>query len=434
MDLPIKKGATVSVLGLGRSGMAVISYFARRGVSLYAFDDGAVSDEKKAYLASLGVPLFTHGKGELRGEYVFRAPAVRPDTPRLVRAALRGAYVLTEAEYVMLLSPSRVFAVTGSDGKTTTSSYLADLLSHTGRRIHLGGNIGRCLLPLLDDMTEHDFCVMELSSFQLMACSAPIHTGAITNLTENHLNWHTDMAEYAAAKERLLQLSARRVLRGGLFEGWDAVRFSSCGTGDYTLKGHTLYGRGVALCHRSDLCLSGIHNVENLLAAAACAEEYVTPWQVKETARRFRGAAHRMEWVRTVAGVRFYNSSIDTTPARTAVTVNALKDMGGRILLLCGGKDKGLSFAPLAELIRQTKARVYLFGEAEEKIASTLRAHGISYTSSGSMQNAALTAYGDAKGGDAVLLSPACTSFDAFADFEARGEAFRYLVGKIKEK
>ncbi len=434
MDITIKKGTTVSVLGLGRSGMAVIEYFAPRGVTLYAFDDGDVSMEKKERLSALGVPCFDKGRGELRGEYVFRAPAVRPDAPRVVRAALRGARILTEAEYVLSRTPARVFAVTGSDGKTTTASYLADLLSHTGRRVYLGGNIGRCLLPLLDEMKKDDLCVTELSSFQLMGLTASVAIGAVTNLTENHLNWHKGMAEYAAAKERLLKLSAHRVLRTGLFPAWDAVRFSADSGGDYTLRGDTLCGRGVALCQRSDMCLSGLHNVENLLAAAACAEAYVTPHDVRMTARRFRGAPHRMEWVRTVSGVRFCNSSIDTTPARTAVTLTALGEAGGRLFLLCGGRDKGLSFAPMISLIRQTNARVYLFGEAEEKIAAVFRAEGLGYTASGCMENAVLTAYGDADADDTVLLSPACTSFDAFADFEARGEAFRYLVGKIKEK
>lgn len=434
MIMPIQKGETVSVLGLGRSGMAVIEYFAPRGVSLFAYDDGVLSEEKKARLSSLGVPLLLGKEHELRGRYVFRAPAVRPDEPRLVRAALRGASILSETEYTLALAPTRIFAVTGSDGKTTTSSYLADLLSHTGRKVYLGGNIGRPLLPLLDGMTKDDFCVAELSSFQLASFGARVDTGVVTNLSENHLNWHLDMAEYTAAKERLLHLSSRRVLREGLFPSWEAIRFSSSGVGDYTLRGETLYGRGLALCKKEDIRLSGMHNIENLLSAAAAAEAFVAPHHVKETARRFGGVAHRLEWVKRVRGVCFYNSSIDTTPTRTAATVRALAEKHARIFLLCGGKNKGLSFEPLALLAKSFLLRLYLFGDAAEEIAQTLRKAGVSYTVSDTMENAVLTAYGDATAGDALLLSPACASFDAFADFEARGEAFRFLVGKIKEK
>ncbi len=434
MDITIKKGMTASVLGLGRSGMAVIEYLAPRGVSLFAYDDGEVSKHVRERLRTLGVPLFARGEGEIRGDTVFRSPAVRPDAPRLCRAALRGARITSEAELFLSLCPAPVFAVTGSDGKTTTASFLADLLSHTGRRVYLGGNIGRSLLPVLDGMTEKDLCVMELSSFQLAALDASLYTGVVTNLTENHLNWHKSMAEYVGAKRRLITLAERCVLRAGLFPEENAVRFSSLGEGDYFLRDGTLYGRGLALCALADMRLSGRHNAENLLAASAAAEGLVTPAEVKATARRFAGAPHRMEWVGDKDGVHFYNSSIDTTPSRTAVTVRALSERGHKLLLLCGGREKGLALDILADTVKESGARVYLFGEAEERIAAALRERGISYTASGSMERAILDAYRDAREGDTVLLSPACTSFDAFADFEARGEAFRFAVGKLKKK
>ena len=434
MHIPLNKGMTASVLGLGRSGMAVIEYLAPRGLGICAYDDGEVSPAVRARLSALGVPLFERGEGELRGELVFRAPAVRPDTPRLCRAALRGARITSEAELFLNLCPARVYAVTGSDGKTTTSSYLADLLSHTGRRVYLGGNIGRSLLPVLDGMTAEDLCVFELSSFQLSMLEARVHCGVVTNISENHLNWHKSMAEYTAAKRHLLSLSEKRVLRAGLFPREDAVRFSTEEQADYFLRNGVLCGRGLALCHESDLRLSGRHNAENLLAAAAAAEAFVTPAEVKATARRFAGAPHRMEWVAERSGVHFYNSSIDTTPSRTAVTVAALSERGHRLLVLCGGREKGLSFAPLTDALTRARARIYLFGEAAERIAASLRAEGVSYTVSGSMEQALCDAYADAERGDTVLLSPACTSFDAYADFEARGEAFRFAVGKLKEK
>ena len=426
---------SVSVLGLGRCGMAVIEYFAPRGVRLFAFDDADIppDDARALRLRALGVPLFTRGEGELRGDFVFRAPAIRPDTPRLCRAALRGMTVLTEAELFMHLCPARIFAVTGSDGKTTTSSMLASLLETTGRRVYLGGNIGRSLLPFADEMTKEDLCVLELSSFQLTDMDAHASVGVLTNLSPNHLNWHRDMAEYAAAKRRLLSMSDKRVLRTALFEDTAGVRFSADADGDYCCRGGLLWGRGVPLCRSTDLRLPGVHNIENLLAAAAAAEEYIKPSDVCSVARRLAGAPHRMQWVGDVRGVHFYDSSIDTTPSRTAVTLAAMHAAGHRISLLCGGAEKGLSFEPLVLAAKKFRARIYLFGAAEERIAKALREYRVPYTVCGDLGTAIGYAFSHACENETVLLSPACTSFDAFADFEARGEFFRHTVANLSK-
>lgn len=425
MAIRIEKQHTVSVLGLGRSGMAVIEYLRKKGIAVYAFDDGMPSEAVRARLCALDVPLYARGVGEVRGDFVFRAPVIRPDAPRLCRAALRGARILSEAEFFLSLCPAPVYAVTGSDGKTTTASLLASLLARTGRCVYLGGNIGKSLLPSLDGMTENDLCVMELSSFQLSDMKASVACGVITNLSPNHLNWHRDMAEYTASKERLLGMAHKRVLRQGLFPAADAVRFSADTNAAYTLREGRLYGRNVPLCAASELRLAGKHNVENLLAASAAAESLITPADVRFVARTFTGVPHRMEYVCEKNGVRFYNSSIDTTPSRTCVTLAAMQNSGRRILLLCGGAEKGLSFEVLADAIRQSGARAYLFGEAREKIALALLKNGISYTASADMKTALSLAYADAQKGDIILLSPACTSFDAFTDFEARGACFR---------
>ena len=233
-----EKNDIASVCGLGRSGRALINHLVRRGVRVYAFDDAPreMLGDLPLWLSSLDVPLFAAGQGETRGQFVFRTPAMRPDHPRLLRAALRGAVVLGEAEYFAMLSPARVYAVTGSDGKTTTATMLAGLLRTAGKRVYLGGNIGRSLLPFLDEMTGEDVCVLELSSFQLMDMEAPYYTGVVTNITPNHLNWHTGMAEYTSAKRRLPLLSERRVLPCGVFDELSALRFDGAGAGDFTLR------------------------------------------------------------------------------------------------------------------------------------------------------------------------------------------------------
>ena len=432
MKRDFKCGDSVSVLGLGRSGMAAVEYFSKKGATVYAFDDAPreTLGDRCERLRALGVPLLSSSE-EIRGDLVFRSPAIRPDSPRLCRARLRGATVTGEAEYFARLCPAPVFAVTGSDGKTTTASYLAALLESTGRRVYLGGNIGRSLLPFLDEITENDLCVLELSSFQLMDFEAPVFAGVVTNLSPNHLNWHKDMAEYAAAKARLLSLASHRVIGKTAFEDVSGVRFSASADADYTVRGGVLFGRGVPLCRESDVFLLGRHNVENLLAAAAASEAFVTPRAVRTVARHFSGAPHRLEPLGEKRGVCFYNSSIDTTPSRTEASLAALEGRCKKIFLLLGGRAKGLSLSPLLDAVRASGARPYLFGEARETVADALDGAGIPYTVASSMETAARLAFADAEEGDAVLLSPAFTSFDAFADFEARGEAFRYVVKNI---
>jgi len=432
MKRDFKASDSVSVLGLGRSGMAAVEYFVKKGATVYAFDDAPeeLLGDKCRRLRALGVPLLSSDE-EIRGDLVFRSPAIRPDTPRLCRARLRGATVTGEAEYFARFSPAPVFAVTGSDGKTTTSSYLAALLESTGRRVYLGGNIGRSLLPFLDEITENDLCVLELSSFQLMDFETSVYAGVVTNLSPNHLNWHKDMAEYAAAKKRLLSCAAHKVLNKAVFLDAEGVRFSGCEQADYAVRGGVLFGRGVPLCKEGEVLLPGRHNIENLLAASAASEALITPFAVSSVARRFSGAPHRLEPLGNRHGIFFYNSSIDTTPSRTAASLAALRGRHKRIFLLLGGRTKGLPLSPLADTVKESGARPYLFGEAREEIAHALDKAGISYTAAASMEIAARLAFADAERGDAVLLSPACTSFDAYADFEARGEAFRYVVKNI---
>ncbi len=436
--LPRRKD-TASVFGMGRSGRALVAHLVREGVRTYAFDDRAADalGDLPLWLSSLGVPLLAGGAHEARGQFVFRTPAMRPDHPALCRAALRGAVVMGEAEYFALLCPAPIIAVTGSDGKTTTATMAAGLLSEMGRRVYLGGNIGRSLLPFLSEMTEADLCVLELSSFQTMDMTCPFHTGVVTNLSPNHLNWHKSMAEYTEAKHRLVTLAERRVLRHGLFAKESAWRFSLSGEGEFTLSDGWLRGYGIPLCPRHEVRAAGDHNIENLLAAAAATAPFVSPAAVRRFAARFSGVPHRQEPVGEKEGVRYINSSIDTTPTRTAATLAALKTEG-RVLLLLGGRGKGLSPDPLCDALRGRDACCFLFGEMGEAFSRALAGVGVPHYRYDTMREAFFAAAARARAGDAVLLSPAATAYDAFVDFEARGEAFRALVkeyiGENKEK
>lgn len=427
-----KKNDTASVVGMGRSGRALVSHLTEMGVHVYAFDDkprealGDLPDR----LSALGVPLLAGGEGELRGGFVFRSPSVRPDAPRLCRAALRGATVWGEAEYFAALCPCPIYGVTGSDGKTTTATMIASLLASTGRRVHLGGNIGRSLLPFLSDIKPNDACVLELSSFQLMDFSVPLDTGVVTNLSPNHLNWHIDFAEYAAAKERMVSLSRRVILEEGLFARVSALRFSARGEGDVTVKDGYVTAFGVPLFSASRLRLKGEHNLKNLLAATAALADRVTPRALLSFAETFGGVPHRMEKVGEKRGITFLNSSIDTTPTRTAATMAALEE--GRILLLLGGRGKHLPLAPLREAAGRAK-KVYLFGETQGENAAFLRKHSLPHLACGSMEAALFAAYTEAEAGDTVLLSPAATAYDAYRDYEERGDTFRRLVSELPE-
>ncbi len=429
-----KRNDTVSVIGLGRSGRALISHLTAKGIRVHAFDDAKreTLGDIPLWLSSLGVPLYANGEGELRGDFVFRSPSVRPDAPRICRAALRGATVWGEAEYFAALCPCPIYAVTGSDGKTTTATMLSRLLSSAGRKNYLGGNIGRSLLPFLSEMKPSDACVLELSSFQLMDFEGSFHTGIVTNLSPNHLNWHTDFKEYAAAKLRLAELSHLAVLDKALFPHLAARRFSYGEEAELCVRNGYIYAFGVPLFPMTEMRLRGVHNLKNLLAAAAALAETVTLALLLDFARRFGGVPHRMEWVAERQGVTFINSSIDTTPTRTAATVAAYESGKGKLLLLLGGKGKKLPLAPLEEAMRRV-GKAYLFGDMEMPLADFMKQRGLPYLCCGTMEAALLSAYAEAESGDSILLSPGATAYDAYLDYEERGEAFRKIAEGLPE-
>lgn len=236
------------------------------------------------------------------------------------------------------------------------------------------------------------------------------------------------MAEYIAAKRRICTLASRLVLPSGLFPELPATRFGEEADADFALWEGMLLGYGIPLCRESDVRVAGVHNRRNLLAAAAAAAPLVTPHAVRDYARRFAGVSHRMECVGAHAGVRYLDSSIDTTPTRTARTLSALGE--GRILLLLGGRGKALSYGPLIQALRAREVRCFLFGEAEAEMLTVLSASGVPALACGRMEDAALAAFAEARTGDTVLLSPAATSYDAFCDYAERGDRFRGLVEK----
>lgn len=462
-------GRRVAVAGLGVSNRPLVDFLLKKGALVTGRDRaereafGAFADEWE----SRGVRLAC-GDGYLDGldeEIIFRAPGIRPDHPAFLAAVAKGAILTSEMELFLELCPATVIGVTGSDGKTTSTTLTGLMLEREckkrGRgRVYVGGNIGQPLLPLVDGMTADDFAVVELSSFQLMTQKHSPHRAAITNVTPNHLDWHTDMREYVKAKtnifrhagNQILILNAENEVTRDLARSSSSpvTLFSSRCTsptelgallreGDraYYLKdGVITHWDGeceTAVLERSDILLPGMHNVENYMTALALTHGLVSRESVYEVATTFTGVAHRLERVRELDGVIYYNSSIDSSPTRTAAALSALAPK--KPIVICGGYDKKIPFAPLAEALARHAKAVVLTGATAGKIEDAIGALDASIQPpvyrEADFTRAVHLARSLAKTGDVVLLSPACASFDAFKNFAERGETFCRIVSEF---
>lgn len=469
MALPDFQNKTVTLLGAGVSNMPLAGYLAAKGAVVTARDKKSEADlgEDARKLRALGVSLIC-GENYLENiceEFVFRSPGFRPDLPALLEAKGKGSVITSEMELFLDNRPCPVIGITGSDGKTTTTTLISEIMTKAfdplGHKVFLGGNIGKPMLYRIDGMQESDVAVVELSSFQLMTADTAPDVAVITNITPNHLNWHTGMEEYVAAKARILAGCGRAVLNYENEVTRDLARTAEC---PVTLFSHeyisdeelregdsAVYEKDGVIVFRSrgeeefpilkvsDILLPGRHNVENYMAAIAAVRGYAGAEEITAVAKTFRGVRHRLELVREFCGVAYYNGSIDSSPTRTAAALNA---MGNRpLVLICGGYDKQIPFAPLAEalLSRDTIHDLVLTGATAQKIEAALAEHpgfdSRSFTihREADFTEAVLLACRCARAGDAVLLSPACASFDAFANFEKRGDRFCEIVRSLSE-
>lgn len=469
MSLPDFQNKTAVLLGAGVSNMPLAEYLVSAGASVIARDKKTEAElgQNGEKLCALGVRIIG-GEGYLdgiRGDYIFRSPGFRPDLSALQEAVGNGAVLTSEMELFLENRPCTAIGITGSDGKTTTTTLISEILRRASAdadaNVFLGGNIGEPMLHRIDRMTERDFAVVELSSFQLMTVSRAPDVAVITNVTPNHLNWHTDMEEYISAKAKILDGCTRAVLnyeneitrRLAAKAGCPVTLFSHDPIPDDALRPEdsAVYERDGMIVFRlageeeeftilavSDIILPGRHNVENYMAAIAAVRGYAGPEEITAVARSFCGVQHRLERVHETGGVAYYNSSIDSSPTRTAAALGAMADRS--LVLICGGYDKNIPFEPLADAIfaHEHIRAVVLTGATAEKIEDALRAHpsfsnrGFALHREPDFTKAVLAADGAAVPGDAVLLSPACASFDAFANFEKRGERFCEIVRGMK--
>ena len=434
---------TVAVLGFGRSGRAALDFLLPLGARATVYAPVAPRVEDMAKYDARGVR-FCIGEFPKRFSeaLLVRSPGIRPDIPPILESVAAGSLLTSETELLFAHCKAPVIGITGSDGKTTTSSLTALLLEGAGKRAWLGGNNGVPLLPHVWEMTTDHVAVVELSSFQLMTLDPAPHVAVITNVTPNHLNWHTDMAEYVEAKCRILgtrtaffvtnadhnatkALAERAGIPLGLFSSSGELP-QGCDMA-LTVRDGSLYVRQKHTETRhvlGDFHLPGRHNRENLMAAFAASAAMLERYPALDALADFKGVAHRLQYVDAVEGVRFYNSSIDTSPTRTAAALSALE---GRPIVIAGGRGKGISLEPLADVLAERASAVFLYGETGEALQRALTGR-VPVHRFAAFAAAFYAAAAGARPGDTVLLSPGCTAFDQFRDFEERGERFCTLV------
>lgn len=442
-------GKKAVVIGLGVSNTPLIGWLLDRGAIVSARDKKPfelLSDSVKEY-KKRGVE-FICGEDyltDLTCDYIFKAPGLRYDLPEITEAVNNGAVLTSEMETFFELCPCKIIGVTGSDGKTTTTTLIYKCLEkqYGSDRVFVGGNIGKPLLPELNKMDKDCFAVVELSSFQLHTMKHSPDISIITNLSPNHLDYHKGMEEYVEAKKNIylyakpgsvLVLNGENAVTKEL--GCDApdgveVRFFNNGYAKIENGEITCQGRRVL--DTDDILIPGRHNVENYCGVICALDGIVDDGTIRDIAVSFGGVEHRIELVRRLNGVNYYNSSIDSSPTRTAAALNSFKD---KVIVICGGYDKKIPFEPLSDVLIKKAKTVVLTGATALKIKNAL-VNNPDYKGEPRIieepdfKEAVLKAHKEAKNGDNVILSPACASFDAFPNFEVRGNTFKEIIKSL---
>ena len=446
------KGKTVAFCGVGRTHMPLIELFQEKGAVVTVRDQRPLEKlgENGEILRSLGVELRL-GEDylqDLNEDIIFRTPGMRYHLPQLEEARARGCAVTSELELFFRLCPCKIYGVTGSDGKTTTTSIIAEFLKAQGRTVHLGGNIGKPLLPEIESIAPEDVAVVELSSFQLISMRESPDVAVVTNLSPNHLDVHKDMQEYIDAKKNILLHQgalSRTVLNAGneitaafapevRGDCWMFRRGAPVERGVWC-DGENIYVHGEKLLEASQIKIPGWHNVENYMAAIAAVWGDVEPQTIRHVAETFAGVEHRAEFVRELGGVKYYNDSIATSPTR--VISGMLSLFPQKILMIAGGYDKHIPFEPLGPAVCEKVKTLILLGSTAQKIQDAVMA-APQYREGcpeilrvETMEKAVAAAAAHAQPGDIVSLSPACAAFDLYPNFEVRGRHFKEIVNKL---
>ena len=447
------RGKTVAVIGIGVSNQPLIAVLLSHGIEVTACDR-----KSREELGVLGDTLTSKGAKlrlgadylqNLREDIIFRTPGMRPDLPELQAAIANGSRLTSEMEIFFEICPCPIIAVTGSDGKTTTTTMIAELLRRAGKTVHLGGNIGHPLLAEAGDIHPEDIAVLELSSFQLMTMTRSPHIAVITNLAPNHLDVHRNFAEYIAAKENIFthqmtkdiavfnadntitaEEACRALGRTRLFSRKQEVKDG------VFLRGEAIIARSRGqerqIMTTNHIKLPGVHNVENYLAAISVVDGMVPDEIIQDFAGTFQGVEHRIELIRTRKGVRWYNDSIASSPSRTIAGLNSFHQ---KVILIAGGKDKGISYESLGPVINERVKLLLLCGATagviRQSVEQAANYNGLEILDVEDYQEAVSLADSHSREGDVVILSPASTSFDRFANFMDRGKTFKNIVNQL---
>ncbi|MBQ5535949.1 MAG: UDP-N-acetylmuramoyl-L-alanine--D-glutamate ligase [Oscillospiraceae bacterium] len=450
------KDKRIAVLGIGVSNTPLIRLLREHGVAVTACDKkertalGKTAEELEAMGADL--KLGSDYLKDIDADVIFRTPGMRPDLPELLAAKERGSRITSEMQVFFEVCPCPIIAVTGSDGKSTTTTVITEFLRAAGRTVHLGGNIGHPLLAEAGEMHADDVAVLELSSFQLLDMTHSPHIAVLTNLAPNHLDVHRSMEEYIAAKENIFRYQSAddiavfnqdNAITLGLSEKANGrVRLFSrqqeVADGAFVRDGAIWLRRGEEereIVKTDEIRIPGQHNVENYLAAIAAVDGLVSDEVIRTVAREFAGVEHRIELVRTRRGVRWYNDSIATSPTRT---IAGLHSFSQKLILIAGGYDKHIPFDVLGpELIAHVKLLI-LCGATANQIRACVTDcadyHGEpEMIECATLDEAVKLAAERAQEGDVVTLSPACAAFDQFPNFMVRGRYFKDLVNALEE-
>lgn len=453
-------GKRIAIIGLGVSNIPLLDYFYNLGSNISVFDNNSkenLNKELKDKLENYKIEYYG-GEDNLKNlvgyDIIFRSPSVMPYRKELKAEADRGALITSEIEMVLKLSPSKIIGVTGTEGKTTTTSIIYEIVKKAGYKCFLGGNIGKPIFTQIKDMTPDDIVVLELSSFQLIDMKVSPNIALITNIYPDHLNIHGSYEEYQEAKKNIFKYQKRNDIVVLNFDNEITKSFAVDIKSNVTffsskkkLKNGYIYdntdgfikycknGIITNLINKNEIKLRGIHNYENICAALAMTD-YITDQKTQiDAIKEFSGVEHRLEYVRELNGVKWYNDSIGTSPASTIAGLNAFDE---NIILLAGGSDKGLDYTEVGEAIAKKVGTLILCGPTANKIEEAtkkalmgkekiLKIYHVK-----NLQESVILANDLANIGDIVLLSPASASFDAFKNFAERGNKFKEWVNNLK--
>lgn len=450
------KGKKVAVIGLGVSNKPLIEYLYNLGAIITVFDNRTQDkiDEdiwNKVLEYNLTYSLGENYLSKLSGfNFIFRSPSCRPDLPEIEAEVAKGAILTSEIELVFKFTPSKTVGITGSDGKTTTTSLIYEILKKK-YTCFLGGNIGTPLFTKISEMKPEDIVVLELSSFQLMNMNISTDISVVTNISPNHLNVHKDYQEYIDSKANIFTHQNEKGILVINYDNDITRNFAKTANGNVVyfsrkdkLPNGVIYDEDtIKICendlrrhviNRKNIKIRGMHNIENICAAIAATSTLVTPEVQAEAISEFTGVEHRLEFVRELDGVKWYNDSIASSPNRTIAGLNSYDE---KIVLIAGGRDKHLDYEPIAKPIIDHVKTLIVMGETADKIKNAVcceleKGHKqLNIIKVKNVEEAVLEAKKQAKKGEVVLFSPASTSFDMFKNFEERGKKFKEEVNKL---